>query len=340
MQKEEVLAEVKRLAAMHAITLAEITAAYTEGATGTLASQDVNAVPNKKSLSVSEVLLFIGGAIVFIGIGLMVSINWDILPGITRILITLGSALAFYVLGILFNGDPKHEKLSAALYFLSALLMPIGLFVSFRVAGLDLDSSSIQTLISLILLGLYFSSYLLFRKPLFVVFCFIFGTWLFFSFTNLLISDTLSSGEDFYWYRLLVASLSYLFFGYYFKRLASLSDLGGWLYGFGALGFLGSALALGGYAPDQNLFWELIYPLLVFGVIVASVYEKSRAFLIWGSIFLMIYIFKMTAEYFSEGLGWPITLIMSGLLIIAIGYGSIQLNRKYIAGTKATSSYG
>jgi hypothetical protein len=102
------------------------------------------------------------------------------------------------------------------------------------------------------------------------------------------------------------------------------------LYAFGSLGFLGAALALGGWAPEQNVFWELIFPLLVFGIIFLSIYVKSRAFLVFGSLFLIGYIFKLTGEYFSNTLGWPLALVLAGLLIMGVGYYAVRINRQYM----------
>src|SRR5262249_40735983 len=105
----------------------------------------------------------------------------------------------------------------------------------------------------------------------------------------------------------------------------------GALYGLGVLAFLGGALALGNWEPHQNVFWELIFPGLVFGVIFLSVHLKSKAFLTFGSMYLMGYILKITAEYFKNGLGWPLALILAGFLLMAVGYYSFYLNRKYIS---------
>jgi hypothetical protein len=45
----------------------------------------------------------------------------------------------------------------------------------------------------------------------------------------------------------------------------------------------------------------------------------------------MIYILKITHEYFSKDLGWPLALVLVGFFMIAIGYFSFYLNRKYLS---------
>jgi ABC-type branched-subunit amino acid transport system permease subunit len=73
-----------------------------------------------------------------------------------------------------------------------------------------------------------------------------------------------------------------------------------------------------------------VYPLLVFGVIFLSVYVKSKAFLVFGTIFLIAYILKLTSEYFSSGLGWPLALVLAGLAIMAVGYYAVRINKRYL----------
>jgi uncharacterized membrane protein YGL010W len=94
--------------------------------------------------------------------------------------------------------------------------------------------------------------------------------------------------------------------------------------------FLGAALALGGYAPDANQVWEVLFIGLAFGMMFLSIVLKSRAILIVSSIYLMVYILKITAEYFSETIGWPLALIVAGFTLIAIGYGTFAINQRYL----------
>jgi len=117
--------------------------------------------------------------------------------------------------------------------------------------------------------------------------------------------------------------------GYFFFQ-GDMSGLSGPLYGFGVLLFLGMALSLGGWSPHQRVFWELIFPGLAFGVIFLSICVKSKAFLVFGSMYLMAYILKISAEYFSHSMGWPLALVLAGLALIATGCLTFYLNRKYL----------
>ena len=127
-----------------------------------------------------------------------------------------------------------------------------------------------------------------------------------------------------------MAGLSYLFLGYSFAD-SEKKSLSPWLYGFGVVAFLTAALCLGGYSPKQNVFWELIFPGLAFGVIFLSVYLRVKSFLVFGSMYLMMYIMKITQEYFTSGFGWALSLIVVGFAVMGIGYFAFYLNKKYIS---------
>ncbi len=283
-----------------------------------------------KPLNIAEVLYYIGGIIIFVGVMILIAQHWIELNTFTRILVTLGSAIAAYVTGAIFTKYEKFEPLSHVFFLISALLSPLGLSIFMNEVKISLSFIQTQVLISSILMITYLLSYYFFKKVLFIIFAVIFGTWFFFSLTNLMLQDnplvtTLHLNE----YRFLFTGLSYILLGYFFSKREehSLSDP---LYGFGVIAFLGASFALGGYSPKQNMFWELIFPLINFAVIYLSVYLKSRAFLTFGTIYLMVYIGKITAEYFSSSLGWPISLMIAGLTIIFLAFTSFNLHKKYL----------
>lgn len=325
MDKEELLQQIRNLAAENLITKDDLIKAYDE------TFKEKTNIAIVKKLGITEILYYIGGTIVFLGIAVLIWQNWSTLSVATKIIATLGFGIAAYIVGVVFGRYEKLDSVGQAFYLISALVTPMGLYVVFDNAGFDVRSPGTQSLISGILLGAYLLSFVAFRKNIFTIFSIIFGTWLFFAFTSFLIGgkphfDELKFSE----YRILLTGLVYILLGYSFSKNER-HPLTGPLYGFGIFGFLSAAFALGGWEPNQNVFWELIYPGLVLGVIFLSVHLKSKAFLTFGSIYLMLYILKITAEYFTDSLGWPLALVLAGLALIAIGYFSFYLNRKYIS---------
>lgn len=320
--KEEVIQYIKTLGEQKLLTKEELNAAFDSGI-------DSTATGSAKKAGIAEVLYYIGGAIVFLGISILLWENWNRLDFLTRILATLGSGLAAYLVGLLFSRVEKTETVGSAFYLISALVTPIGLSVVIDNAGFNSSSHGSLSLISGVMMGTYLLSLLVYRKTIFVLFSILFGTWFFFSFTSFLIGDTPYFDRTFYEYRVLLAGIAYMCLGYTFSKNQQFEVLQGFLYGFGILGFLGAALALGDWSPNQNVLWELIYPGLVFGTLFISVQIKNKSFLIWGTVFLMLYILKITAEYFTNSLGWPLALVIAGLAMIGVGYMSITLKKKY-----------
>lgn len=324
MNKDELLRQIQSLAAQRLLTREELNAAYDAGA-GTGPEQALTG-----RLSFSTILYYLGGAIVYIGISILIGQNWSALTPFVRILVTLGSGVAAYIAGVLFNRDERTGDAALAFFLIAALTIPVGLHVVFDQAGVDVATHGTQSLISGILLCTFAASYFVFRRHLFTLFSIGFGTWFFFSFTGLLTgSNPIFSDVKFFEYRWLAVGASYMLLGYSFSR-SDAAALSGPLYGFGSLAFLSAGLALGGWPPNQNTFWEIIYPGLAFGIVFLGAHLKSRALLTFGSVFLMLYITKITTEYFTIGLGWPLALVLCGLLLIAVGYLYFRLSRKHL----------
>jgi hypothetical protein len=324
MDKNEALKYIRTLAEQQIITKEELVQAYDSASNGKHETLS-------KNLSIAQILYYIGGGIVFLGIAILVGQNWATLGFLTKLLATLGSGIAAYFVGLLFSRDKRTEVVGSAFYLISALVTPIGLWVVFDNAGFA-STLGMQTLISGIMLLTYLLSLFVFRKNIIVLFSILFGTWFFFSLTSWLIEGApIISPEKFDFYHIIITGIAYMFLGHAFSKDSERAPLSGFLYGFGVFGFLAAALALGNWKPNQNVFWELIYPFLVFGALFLSVNIKSRAFLIWGTVFLMGYILKITAEYFSTGLGWPLALVIAGLLMIGVGYMSVSINKKYLS---------
>ncbi|MCL5260793.1 MAG: DUF2157 domain-containing protein [Gammaproteobacteria bacterium] len=318
--KEEALKYVRSLAAENIITKNELDTAFAAGSSET---KNKDSVIIAKKLNLMEVLCYIGGAIVFLGIIIILTQHWQKLNSVTKILVTFGAGIAAYITGLMFSNDEKTFAVSSAFYLISALLLPTGIYVIFDLAGFNLNSSGLESFISMMLFIAYFSSYFLFRKNIFLLFSVIFATWFYYAFLGLIISEGVIQDKIFE-YCTLAAGLAYIFLGFAFSHDEKKS-LSGFLYSFGILGFLGAAFALGGYEPKQDLMWELIFPCLAFAALFFSVQIKSKAFLTFGTLFLIIYIAKITAEYFSKTLSWPFALVIAGLAIIGVGYLSFRI---------------
>ena len=323
------LEEVRQMSATGQLSQAEVLAAM---------SSVIVPVPDgaAKNLTISEILYYIGGAIVFLGICVLCYQNWDNFNSFLRIFITLGSCLACFVVAVLLNKYDNLQKPSQAFFLLFGMLAPLGVGVVFNEAGFDLSSNILWAAVYAMLTAVFFGVFWYFKKQTILLFFSIaFATILFHYVIAWLVGQNLSITDysKVWEYQILVIGLVYMLAGRYLF-FTEQKPLVGVLYGFGSLFFLGAALALGGWQPNQNAFWELIYPLVVFGMIFLSVYAKSKAFLVFGTIFLIVYILKLTGEYFTSGLGWPLALVIAGLVIMVVGYYAVKINRQYLTTVK------
>jgi len=328
MDKNEVLAAISELTQSEQITKEELLNAYVSAkgisANGATGMEVIQEQEDAKHFNVSDILYYIGGAIVFIGIAVLIGGSWDKLSDLAKVLVTLGLGLLFYIIGVILSNVNKFCGVSTAFFLTSALAMPVGLFVLLNVFNIETFTAQSNMMVSLTLLLIFLASHFAFRKTVLTVFSIIFGTWLFMSATNMLFN----AGDlewKYYVYRVMAVGLSYIALGYAFSQSKQLKVLRGWMYSFGSLLFLGAAIALPGAV------WEIIYPGLIFGIIMLSIKMKAKAFLVWGSLFLMGYILKITTEHFSSGLGWPVSLMIAGLCLVGIGYYAFYINKKYLA---------
>jgi hypothetical protein len=320
MEKQETLEAVKQLAAGKQITRREVLDAYDSGAAQTGTAH--------RALGLSGILYYVGGAIVFLGVAILIYQNWDVLSGFTKIVATLGIAVAAFVAGCVLRRDARTAAASEAMFLISGLVAPVGAFVLIDQLGADPSTPFNQLAVAAALFFLFFAAYYLIKKTVLEFFAFAFATALLFTIVSFMTST--APGADYtsvYEYTFLAAGAAYMAFGWWYTQTGR--ALAGALNGFGVLFFLGAALALGGYSPHQNAFWETIMPVLALGVMFVSVKLRSQAYLVLGAIALMGYILKVTGEYFSGSLGWPVALMVAGLLLIAVGYYSVRIRHRF-----------
>jgi hypothetical protein len=321
MDKQTVLDTVKTLAAAGELSESELTAAFREGSGGE--------APERQT-RYSQILYFIGGGVAVIGIVALIAQIWDDLGSAMRVIVTLGSGILAFTTGVILSRREWLGAAGPAFLLIAALVLPLGMVVALDEAGHNPEELAWQSTIALVLFGAFLASHLLFRSNSSLLFAIAYATWAFFAVSGWIIGpDVHYTDELLFQYRSLAVGLAYLVLAYAFSN-TSRGALSGVLYSFGSMAFLGAAMALGGWRPDQNVFWELVFPGLVFVVLYASVHLKSKALLAFGSAFLAGYLVKITAEYFSNSLGWPVALVISGFLLMGVGFVTLRLKRAYL----------
>ena len=322
MEKLEVLGAIKELAQQKQITRKEITEAFDD------ATRDAD--DSNRAMGLSGIMYYIGGAIIFLGVSILIGQNWTYLNSFTKIAATLGIALATFLAGVLLRRDTKTSAIAEAMFLVSGLVLPVGLFATIDQLGSNASSPFNMFIISVVLFVVYLASFWAMRKTILEFFAFAFGGGLVVATVNLMVSGiTVGNTANLYQYTILGIGAAYAAFGWWYSQEER--PLAGVLNGFGVMFFLGSALVLGGYQPNQSIIWEILAPVLTLAVMFSSVRIRSKAYLVFGAIALMVYILKITGEYFSQSFGWPLSLMIAGLLLMAVGYYSVQIKKRFMA---------
>ena len=119
--KNEALDQIVAIARGHGLTPDEITAA--------LAATNRSVNPASGSL-LGRILGLLGGTFLFAGLSVFIALNWEIMNSGARIIITLGSGIAAFVLALIASSDDQYAQARAPLYLVAATLQPIGMLVA------------------------------------------------------------------------------------------------------------------------------------------------------------------------------------------------------------------
>ena len=122
--KAKVLDEIVAAARANDISIDEFAEAYAR-------SPEIpdSSTQDQKSAVLTRVLAYLGGTFVFAGLGVFIAMNWESMNFAARVVITLGSGIAAFVLALIAANDERYEKAATPLFLIAALLQPVGLLV-------------------------------------------------------------------------------------------------------------------------------------------------------------------------------------------------------------------
>ena len=271
----------------------------------------------------------IGAIIAIIGVGILVNQHWDEIGFAGRILVTLGISLVSYISALLLN-KPQQKVVSQVLFTISAALAPLGSYILLKEANITFDWIP-QIITSIILFVVFGIGLLISKRNILVLIAIGFASWAYYAIVMKIFGFDYYNSDFLKWASMLLGA-SYLFIAYGYKSASQATNqidikerrvIQNILYGLGTLAILGAGISVGG-------IFDLFFIVLVFGAFYGSVYLKSRSMLIFGALFLMAHIIKLTSKYFVGSVGWPLALIVIGFLVIGVGYFTYYLNRKFI----------
>jgi uncharacterized membrane protein len=268
---------------------------------------------------VMKIFSILGGIFIFSGISTYIGMFWGEMNSPMRVIITLGSGFAAYIMGIVFSRDPRRLYTVAPILLVAAILECGGLFVLIYEYFNNHTNNwqlACRVVFGIMLLqqGLTFISL---RIPVLL-----FTTLWFASFFFAMIFDMLGVREN---WNAIIIGISLLLIAYGLRDSAYQRTL--------QIAYLaGSLLVLcASFDLLRNTPFEILYLALTCFMIYMSVVARSSSLLIISVLAMLSYIGYFTAEHFVRSAGWPLAMIILGVLFFVIGAGAIRIKKRYIS---------
>ena len=307
-ERRGALEQIGALAAEHGLTLDDIAAALAAG------RHENESSPRTAALT--RLLAYLGAVFVFAGLGVFIATQWDELNSAARVIITLGSGVAAFIMAFVATKDARLAPAVTPLNLLAAVLQPLGMLVAMN----EYSSGGDWHYASLIAAGVMLAQQLLvfgvLRRSALLFAALVFGTIL--VATAL---DLLDANERVIALTVGVAVLA-LTIGIQRTRHAAITPF--WY-------LVSTSSTLWGlFDAVQDTAIEVSFLGAACAAVYLSTAVRSRAVLIVATLAILGYIGYFTAENFADSVGWPLALIAFGFAMIALSAAAVAIGRRYI----------
>ncbi len=246
-----------------------------------------------------------------------VAFGWILFAGTignSRIILNLGFGFLTFLLGLYYQ--EKQYKITTSLFLVAAILEAGGLLTLLSQHTSILMPTWGVLVVSFILFLQHGSAFISTRLTVLA-----FITLIFFYSFFLATFELLGVPERLKWFVLSTSLLAVSSFINHSKYLSIA----------GLLFFISSlALLLVTFDMVKDKPYEILYLGLACGLIYMAIIEGSRVLLINASLATLCFILYFSSKHFPHTIGWPITLILIGLLLVGVSGIIIKLNKKYM----------
>ncbi len=304
--REQALEHIKRLMDDHHLELRDV---------AQMASVDTED-SERRSKIVVRVMSYIGGIFVFAGVVAFIALNWESMNGLARIVVSLGSGLSAFLLALFAMGDDRYRGAAHPLFVAAAFLIPLGLVVALDELGFDGDSENAGLFVLGVCTALFLAVFARWRE----ITLFVIGVFFATCFWVLL----LETWEVDYEAMFLSVGASYLFLATRL-RTSYLALVCPVLFFFG-----GWAVLYGVWSLVEGSVVEISFLVLACAMVYFGVSVKSRALNFAATLAILAYVAYFTGEYFADSMGWPLALILIGVLMMGLGSVALKIDREYL----------
>ena len=264
----------------------------------------------------TRVLGYIGGLFVLAGIMAFVVLQWENLSSSLRVLITLGTGSAVFVCALMFRRRRRFPLLIMPALVIGSLLQATGIMVAFSEYGSGGDAE-VAALITCILLTVQLLFTRLLKTEPTVA-------WL----TAFFASMAWGFGLDLMGVELAVIGLT---LGIAWLAAGALSQRSYHIL------FAEQFFLIGSWAVMASVFdlvaghwYELIFLPVACALVFIGIWLRSRTLNFASSAGLLLFAAYFTGEHFADSIGWPLALILIGLLMLGISTLALRIDRKYL----------
>ncbi|HEX5106882.1 MAG TPA: DUF2157 domain-containing protein [Vicinamibacterales bacterium] len=310
-ERSRALEQIVTIARAHGLSGLEIGAALGEAAREAPAS-----TYERRRTVLVRALGYLGGTFVFAGIGVFIALQWEGMNAAARVVITLGSGLAACALAVLACREARFDKAAPPLFLIAAALEPTGMLVAFDEfgSGGDWRLAAIVTCVTMTLqFGGVFAAV---RRgtPLFMAVAFAMLFW--WTTFDLLDADKALVG--------LVIGSSLLLTAIGVDRTPYSALTPSWyLVG-------GAAFLYGLFDGLEHTPLEILFLVAACGFVYLSVQVHSRTLLVVATAAILAYTAWFTGERFANSIGWPLALVVFGLIMIGLSTLAFRIDRDYV----------
>ena len=304
--KEHAIKKIVALIKDNKITLEEIASA--------IGHQQIEA--NKKDgFTLVRLFSYLGGIFILFGLSAYIAIDWGNLNSFSRIIITLGSGITSLILAIVLLSQNKKENYSTILIILSALLQATGLFVAVIEVSTGGGNILIPAMIIFGVLALQYGVlFLKLKRTTLLFFMIYFATASFVSMADLI--DIPRNLIEF----IVGVSLVALSYGIQRTPYNSICEIG---YFIGSISLLVMSFDLLRYTS-----FEISYIGITCFMLYVSTIVRSRSILATSTIAMFLYLAYFTKQHFLNSIGWPISLMLLGVIFFGISGLALKINNR------------
>ncbi len=305
--KRQAMEQILEIANQHGLTPADIETAFRQ--TGE------SAEPSSSILG--RILGYLGGTFIFAGLSIFIALNWDDMNSAGRIIVTLGSGITVFIMALVASGDERYDKVRTPLYLVAAALQPVGILVAIDELSSLGDWHHAAMLTAAIMAVQQFAVFWQKRDTTLLFTSLFFTLWFIGVTLDLFkIDDELN---------ILILGASTMSFCIGLERTPH-KGMNPFWYLFGSSSFF-----YGLFDLLQHSVIELAFLGAACGGVFLSTWLRSRTLLFTSTVAILAYIAYFTSEHFQESLGWPLVLIVLGLVFIGLSTIAIRINKRYIS---------